>query len=547
MQASLRLYTDNTAQCTLDPLPKGQSEWHRSGSCLLDDRTIWRITGNFWLTVTVHHPASLEMKHADRYLHQHKGANRMRNLLPLYARRVLTSLLFVVILAGVIVHQSRDAAPLAAGIADTRLNVRDFGAKGNGTTDDTAAIEAAIAAAPASGATIYFPPGTYLVGTHNIKGFQVSQRSGLRFEGEGDASVIKRAPLPGNTRIATFLLSTDIVLTRLTFDENGIENYGGVNLYAMKRVRIENTRHIDSAAKPIPEARTDRYAYVFGNGGKPSEDIVIRNNVIEDLQLEIDFARRVVISDNKVSRPCCTAGIGVFSLADGTVAEDYLIQRNTVIDPKGSAFVVDIDPPSTNNAILRRIKLLNNTVLRVHTNGDAFLIGTPNNSVETKGNIFDDIVIGGNRVEVGPAAPDMEPEQALIFVNSSVRAGVVFNRMVIRRNFFWGKGELAMDLRALRKATVAENDLRNVGVGIVISDGQRESHISKNLVGASGLAYYWGWSAGMNRFEGNRYFGTPREPLQVQEQKVEELVFKAPQFVPSPPPIPSPLILKRAK
>ncbi len=40
------------------------------------------------------------------------------------------------------------------------INVKDFGAVGNGTTDDTAAIQAAITAAPA-GAAIYFPKGSY--------------------------------------------------------------------------------------------------------------------------------------------------------------------------------------------------------------------------------------------------------------------------------------------------------------------------------------------------------------------------------------------------
>jgi len=40
------------------------------------------------------------------------------------------------------------------------LSVISFGAKGDGTTNDTAAIAAAIAAAPAN-ATLYFPPGVY--------------------------------------------------------------------------------------------------------------------------------------------------------------------------------------------------------------------------------------------------------------------------------------------------------------------------------------------------------------------------------------------------
>jgi hypothetical protein len=44
------------------------------------------------------------------------------------------------------------------------LNVKTrFGARGNGVTDDTAAIQAAMNAAGPTGGTVYFPPGNYLV------------------------------------------------------------------------------------------------------------------------------------------------------------------------------------------------------------------------------------------------------------------------------------------------------------------------------------------------------------------------------------------------
>src|SRR5688500_3418964 len=55
------------------------------------------------------------------------------------------------------------------------LSVKGFGAKGNGVADDTAAIQAAIAAAPKE-STVYFPVGTYMVSN-----LQVNNRSGLSF------------------------------------------------------------------------------------------------------------------------------------------------------------------------------------------------------------------------------------------------------------------------------------------------------------------------------------------------------------------------------
>jgi len=45
-------------------------------------------------------------------------------------------------------------------IVSNLLSVKDFGAKGDGTTDDTAAINAMIAGVP-SGASVYWPTGTY--------------------------------------------------------------------------------------------------------------------------------------------------------------------------------------------------------------------------------------------------------------------------------------------------------------------------------------------------------------------------------------------------
>ena len=71
-------------------------------------------------------------------------------------------------------------------IAGAPVNVKDFGAKGDGTTDDYTAIQAAVTSL-SSGGAVYFPQGTYLLGTD----VQFSA-SNLTFFGDGDASVIKK-------------------------------------------------------------------------------------------------------------------------------------------------------------------------------------------------------------------------------------------------------------------------------------------------------------------------------------------------------------------
>ena len=58
------------------------------------------------------------------------------------------------------------SAPAASATTSTGLdwlNVMDYGATGNGTTDDTGAISSALTAASKAGGVVYFPAGTYLI------------------------------------------------------------------------------------------------------------------------------------------------------------------------------------------------------------------------------------------------------------------------------------------------------------------------------------------------------------------------------------------------
>jgi len=72
------------------------------------------------------------------------------------------------------------------------FNVKDYGAQGDGSADDTAAILAAISAADTSGffAEVFFPTGSYRVGSTNAYALQLENLSDVRLKGEGTNTVL---------------------------------------------------------------------------------------------------------------------------------------------------------------------------------------------------------------------------------------------------------------------------------------------------------------------------------------------------------------------
>jgi len=103
-----------------------------------------------------------------------------------------------------------------------RVSVKDFGAVGDGKTDDTAAVQAAVDALGKAGGTVEFPLGTYVIGMVNI-------REGLILQGHG--AVIKKKDNAGkwsrtfttqapDYRYSGDELSRPLVIRGLTFDGN---------------------------------------------------------------------------------------------------------------------------------------------------------------------------------------------------------------------------------------------------------------------------------------------------------------------------------------
>ncbi|TGS86731.1 hypothetical protein EN817_17670 [Mesorhizobium sp. M3A.F.Ca.ET.174.01.1.1] len=100
------------------------------------------------------------------------------------------------------------------------LSVKDFGAVGDGVTDDTAAIQAAENARAAVAGELIFPPGTYQISAANIT---VNRSAGGGWRGRGQAMLRATA----NNTILCVLTGAVAGTTNKPFSVSGLHFHGG--------------------------------------------------------------------------------------------------------------------------------------------------------------------------------------------------------------------------------------------------------------------------------------------------------------------------------
>ncbi len=110
---------------------------------------------------------------------------------------------------------------------DDVLSAKDFGTKGDGATDDTAALQAAINALPATGGRVYIPRGTY-----KISDTLTNTNRPLILDGEGrDASVIVQT-----------IAGKGVVSHASTGSGSNPNNVGGTHGNPLKSLTLRNLR-----------------------------------------------------------------------------------------------------------------------------------------------------------------------------------------------------------------------------------------------------------------------------------------------------------------
>lgn len=107
-------------------------------------------------------------------------------------------------------------------LSDPYPNVRQFGATGNGSTDDTAAVQNAENFCYASGQSLRFPSGTYIISNTSI-----TKKSGVSWFGAGQGiSVIKAASATFSTAMVSAGTSSNMSFYNLSFDTSNMTPSG---------------------------------------------------------------------------------------------------------------------------------------------------------------------------------------------------------------------------------------------------------------------------------------------------------------------------------
>jgi hypothetical protein len=252
-----------------------------------------------------------------------------------------------------------DATP-SIKIGARTINVKDKGAKGNGTHDDTAAFQAAIDALPSAGGTVTVPAGHYMINA--LKSIRMRSHTRLQLDANATLEVIPNAKdryelikvyKVNNVRIQGGKLLGDRARHKGTAGQWGY----GININGAKNVLVQNVKISNFWGDGM------WIGGVGHGGGLIRSDYVTVNGVVSSNNrrqgLSIGPAQHIYIvnstfKDTHGHKP--EAGIDIEPSTQGPV-DKVRIEHNTFSGNKGNGIELHAN---ISNIVMVRNTLTNN-------------------------------------------------------------------------------------------------------------------------------------------------------------------------------------------
>ncbi|MFZ5662472.1 MAG: right-handed parallel beta-helix repeat-containing protein [Pseudomonadota bacterium] len=275
-----------------------------------------------------------------------------------------------------------DYMPPGRARGDARVSVRSYGALGNGSSDDTAAFQAAINALPSTGGTVYVPAGTYMIDA--VKSVRLRSRMHLELD---NGAVLKA--IPNGAEKAYVVLADKVSDVEISGGQIIGERYGhlvttgewghAIFIRGSKRVTIRDIRVADCYGDGISLGA----APVWQSDPIYSEDVVIANVCSTNNRrqaLTIGRAKYVEVRDSE------------FSGSNGVKPETGIDIEPDLPDEGGISFKVTIE-----NCVIRHNKTYGINVFkgarditirncRIEENGSCGLVTVGCSTLRIEGN-----------------------------------------------------------------------------------------------------------------------------------------------------------------
>ncbi len=242
---------------------------------------------------------------------------------------------------------------VAASAQKKSLNVRSVGAKGDGVTDDTYALQKAIDQAGRNGEDVYIPAGVYILSAVYPKHALKVAYDNMKVYGDGDRTVLKNKD--NNPNAGLLLVEAadpdhkqikGVHITNFKIDGNKHNQKGA---YEQKLLRINVSNNINEPANIVVSHMTTNNAYSgilptegggislegwdkrFRTDAKLKQSIEVYNCTANDnggWGIGTNWTSGFSIHDNSTSRNA-TMGITTWNSADGVVRNNLSADNKT--------------------------------------------------------------------------------------------------------------------------------------------------------------------------------------------------------------------------